>query len=227
MRILDFPHAAEHLSAAGQLVFGEGTAQAQSWLATQLHTLKHAGPPAVLGAVQDLIQQCPDTAALTTHLAYLEKRVAHMQYPVFQREGWPIGDGAVESGNKLVVEARMKGAGMHWARSHVNPMLSLRDVLCSERWDEDWPQIVRQLRQQQWAVREQRRQGRLAQRRRSRPDDLPAPAPVAPPARRVLRRKPTRPVGKAHPPADNHPWRHMPIGRAILFPRKKHSSTKI
>ena len=83
VRILDFPHAAEHLSAAGQLVFGEGTAQAQSWLATQLHTLRHAGPPAVLGAVQDLIQQCPDTAALTTHLAYLENASPICSIPCF------------------------------------------------------------------------------------------------------------------------------------------------
>ena len=28
----------------------------------------------------------------------------------------PIGSGTVESANTLVVEARLKGAGMHWAR---------------------------------------------------------------------------------------------------------------
>ena len=35
-----------------------------------------------------------------------------MQYPQFRRQGWPIGSGMVESANKLVVEARLKGAGM-------------------------------------------------------------------------------------------------------------------
>jgi hypothetical protein len=38
-------------------------------------------------------------------------------------EGWPIGSGVVESGNKLVVEARLKGAGMHWSRLSLNPLL--------------------------------------------------------------------------------------------------------
>jgi hypothetical protein len=32
VRILDFPHAAEHVGQIGQIVFGEGTPQAQQWL---------------------------------------------------------------------------------------------------------------------------------------------------------------------------------------------------
>ena len=64
--------------------------------------------------------------------------MAHMQYPTFLAAGWPIGDGAVESGNKLVVEARLKGSGMHWAWPHVDPMLALRNIVCNDRWDEDW-----------------------------------------------------------------------------------------
>jgi hypothetical protein len=35
-----------------------------------------------------------------------------MQYPMYQEAGWPIGSGSVESANKVVVEARLKGAGM-------------------------------------------------------------------------------------------------------------------
>jgi hypothetical protein len=71
-----------------------------------------------------------------------------MQYPLFQAQGCPIGSGMVESGNKLVVEARLKGPGMHWAETSVNPMLALRNLLCSGRWREDWPRIEARLRQQ-------------------------------------------------------------------------------
>ena len=35
-----------------------------------------------------------------------------------------IGSGATESANKVVVEARLKGPGMHWASFHLNPMLA-------------------------------------------------------------------------------------------------------
>lgn len=65
----------------------------------------------------------------------------------FWMDGWPIGSGAVESGYKLVVEARLKGAGMHWSETNVNSMLALRTILSSQRWKQDWPRIEDRLRQ--------------------------------------------------------------------------------
>jgi hypothetical protein len=227
VRILDLPHAGEHLAPVGQARFGEGSAEAQSWLKTQLHALKHDGPTAVVAEVARLVAAQPETPDLAGHLAYLEKRTAHMQYPTFLAAGWPIGDGAVESGNKLVVEARLKGSGMHWARPHVDPMLALRNIVCSDRWDEAWPQIVRTLRQQA----QQRRAERRHQRRTARSSATVQPTPTAQSAvasplptvaadTKVTRApKPSAPAAQTQagqpwrPPAD-HPWRHMPIGRA-------------
>ena len=84
-----------------------------------------------------------DTAAeaLQEHRQYLEKRVALMDYPTYRQQGWPIGSGSVESANKRVMQARLKGAGMRWERAHVNPMLALRTAVCNERWDESWQSI--------------------------------------------------------------------------------------
>jgi hypothetical protein len=76
------------------------------------------------------------------HLSYLRKREGLMQYPRFRRQGWPIGSGMVESANKLVVEARLKGAGMHWECSHVNPLLALRNGVCNQCWQETWQLAV-------------------------------------------------------------------------------------
>ncbi len=56
----------------------------------------------------------------------------------------------VESGNILVVEARLKGAGMHWERGNVNAMLGLRNIACSDRWTEEWPLIANQLHARAW-----------------------------------------------------------------------------
>ncbi len=55
-----------------------------------------------------------------------------MNYPAFLAAGLPIGDGATESANKLVVETRLKGSGMHWTRCHVDPMLALRNIVCND-----------------------------------------------------------------------------------------------
>jgi hypothetical protein len=89
-----------------------------------------------------------------------------MQYPQFRRDGWPIGSGMVESANKNVVEARLKGTGMHWERKNVNPMLALRNAVCNGRWKEMWRKAVLQHRKQQAHIRsvrvEQRAQALLA-----------------------------------------------------------------
>jgi len=138
VRILDFAHAAEYVSEMGQTAAQAGSALTETWLAERLHQLKHEGPVGVLADLRQLQGQHPTTAVLSEDLAYLEKREAHMQYPTYQEAGWPIGSGMVESANKLVVEARLKGAGMHWERTHVNPILVLRNAVCNQRWSETW-----------------------------------------------------------------------------------------
>jgi hypothetical protein len=135
IRILDFAHAAAHVALIGQTLAPDDP----TWLAPRLHRLKHDGPQPLLAELQQqvgaLAQPPPE---VTEALTYLDQRVALLQYPAFVAAGWPIGSGIVESANKRVVEARLKGAGMHWARPHVNPLLVLRTAACNDRWDEAW-----------------------------------------------------------------------------------------
>jgi hypothetical protein len=93
-------------------------------------------------------------------VASLEKRRGMLDYAWFQARGYPIGSGAVESANQLVVEARRKGAGRPWARPHINPMVALRTIACSDRWEEAWPQIAQHIRHQGWHRRLQHQAGR-------------------------------------------------------------------
>lgn len=239
-RILDFPHAGEHLNAIGQAQWGVASTEAQAWLGSQLHELKHTGPATVLAEARQLVARQAQPAEVVTHLTYLEKREAHMQYPAFRVAGWPIGDGAVESANKLVVEARLKGSGMHWARRHVNPMLALRNIVCSDRWDEAWPQIERTLRRQAQQRRAERHHHRRATHG-SAPSQPAAALPGIPATQPALAAvtnttsvpapKPntsptqTQPGQSWRPPTD-HPWRRMPIGRARFRPPIKHTGAK-
>ena len=66
----------------------------------------------------------------------------------------------MESANKLVVEARLKGAGMRWRRQNVNPMLVLRNAVCNREWKQTWATAVAQRQ----ALRTQRRQAKSQQR---------------------------------------------------------------
>lgn len=142
VRILDFPHGVEHLATVGRAVFGSGTAAFSEWLGCQAPTFKHGDPDQVLRAVRTLDLTTavdPDAARHQAEvLAYFEKRRAQITYADFRTLGYPIGSGAVESANKLVVEARLKGSGMRWLRASVSPMVCLRDLLCSDRWSAEW-----------------------------------------------------------------------------------------
>jgi hypothetical protein len=149
------------------------------------------------------------------HVGYLCKREALMHYPHYRQLGWPIGSGMVESANKVVVEARLKGAGMHWEASHVNPMLTLRNAVCNERWQACWQEICMEHSRQRLLRRKQKATSRFQQRvsslmlllLRFRP---PKPKPVAPPPRPVA---PAATLPGSSRPSAHHIWKRTPACR--------------
>src|SRR6266702_8266476 len=159
VRILDFAHAAEYVNDIGQAVQAAGGRLPARWLQGMLHRLKHQGPARVLRHLSWLAARYP-SPLMQEKLTYLQKREAHMQYPTYQAAGWPIGSGSVESANKLVVEARLKGAGMRWGRQNVNPMRVLRNGVCNRQWKQTWATSVAQRQ----ALRTHRRQAKSQQR---------------------------------------------------------------
>jgi hypothetical protein len=224
VRILDFPHGAQRLAPIAQAVWAEKSDEATAWVKEQTQQLKREGPAGLLVTLAKLCEASPEAEGLAEHRRYLEKRAGQMQYPEYRARGLPIGSGPVESANKVVVEARLKGAGMHWARNHVNPMLALRNAVCSNRWDEAWEQITRGRRQQ---VAE-RRAARQQRRRRveESADAKPSVAEVRP---KESAGRAERPEAKGKQgagassekrrPAADHPWRRFRFGRAVSAPQ--------
>lgn len=211
VRILDFPHAVEYVSRAAQAAFGPGTREASVWLDEWAPKLKKEDPDTVLAAIRNL--PMPDATAHAVRdkvMGYLTKRRNQIAYATFQRQGYPIGSGMIESANKLVVEARLKGSGMHWERTNVTPMLALRGIACSGQWEQAWPRIWSELRRRDTEQRRQRCFTRRAQQDRHRRDaspsepDNPRPKPETAPT-----------IIDGHPTAD-HPWRKYPYDPVLL-----------
>ena len=213
VRILDFPHAGGHISSIGKFLYGEGTPETKEWLGKRLHQLKHDGPTGLLDDFRNLQKEYPDESAVTGNLAYLEKRENQLQYPQFQADGWPIGSGIVESGNKLVVEVRLKGAGMHWAGENVNPMLAIRNILCSDRWKEDWPKVAVQLRRQTTLQQTESHRARIEAKTALASNIVTQITQIAAqiPNETPLESKPIEPPKS---PKEN-PWRKFKVGKAL------------
>jgi hypothetical protein len=211
--ILDFGHAAEHLAAAAQATFGPQTLATTDWLTRHCHALKHGDPAAVLAALLTLpTARAPDPVAATqvarATFEYLAKRWDQIQYAQFLAQGYPIGSGSIESANKLVVEARLKGSGMHWARHHVSPLVALRAALCSDRWTEVWPLIATGLRHRRRNGQVGRRERRLSAVPREPAATASPPLPPPPESAPPPPARPARPktIVNGRPTAD-HPWR--------------------
>ena len=177
LRILDFAHAADYMIEIAKKVREAGGHLPAKWEDGVLHRLKHEGPTRLLRHLTALAVRYPQ---IQEQVNYLQKRRDLMEYPSYQQQGWPIGSGSVESSHKFVVQARLKGAGMHWKPDHINPMLALRLALLNERWSEFWQQQERLRLQQRQRKRQARQQQRMRQQQRKDQQSQPPALPLAP-----------------------------------------------
>jgi hypothetical protein len=176
VRILDFAHAAGYVYEIAEKVREGGGHLPARWVDGVLHRLKHEGPARVLRHLSRLARRFPQ---IQEQVNYLQKRHDLMNYPTYRASGWPIGSGSVESSHKLVVQARLKGPGMHWRPEHINPMLALRLALLNGRWSESWQEQHRLRRHQQHLKRQARQQQRLCDRQAKQQEAQPPSVPVA------------------------------------------------
>ena len=197
-RVIDFAHAQSHVATIGRAIYGADTPEFQQWYARASRQLGRQPPQRILADLRFLQQQHPDhpeQQEIEQAIRYLATRRAMIDYPHFRQARIPIGSGIAESGHKVVMQRRMKQAGMRWAEASVNPILALRTILCNERWAEEWPAIYQQRRRCQ----------RQRRRRRTR---RPVPAPVTLDSV-VVGAAASRPEpAPASPTKRDHPWRN-------------------
>lgn len=224
VRILDFAHAAGKIAEPGRLIFGDETAEFREWFNKQKHSLKLGKTAAVIRNIRGLENKARGRVrgmklkVIRGSVNYLEKRREMINYNEFQSLGYPIGSGCVESANKLVVESRLKQAGMRWARQNIDPMLGLRNIACNDRWDEAWPQLVKHKLEVSTQSRRQRRALRSLEQLQAIEIDSAQVSTYRVELQNVedsAEDKPAKARAKApYKPAADHPWRRKVFGRA-------------
>jgi hypothetical protein len=133
--ILDFWHAMEYAWAYARLQFGEGAQRADHWTQRVAKDLKAGDVQRVIARLQTLRPNSPESReALDALIRYYTTHAARMQYAEYQRLGYGIGSGAVESAHKQVVHARLRQAGMRWSAVGARRLLALRLLLLNGEW---------------------------------------------------------------------------------------------
>ena len=145
-KLVDYHHAAEHLSKAAEAIFGKGSPKAQNWYDKYCAKLQGEDGAAkrVLGCL-DYHQRTARLsqsrrAALDMEQTFFARNAHRMDYADFRENGWPIGSGPVEAACKSVVKTRLCRSGMRWSRDGGQHILSLRTYLKSNRWNAMWKQ---------------------------------------------------------------------------------------
>lgn len=135
VQILDWWHAVQYLWTIAQAHFDQDSAAATQWVEQQKRLLAASQLHLVFANVRRLYphhQPLPDPVRKA--VVYLFHHRWRMRYREFRQAGCPIGSGSVESACKVVVQQRMKQAGMQWSRPGAQAMLALRCALLSDRW---------------------------------------------------------------------------------------------
>lgn len=143
-RVIDFAHAQGYVATVGKALYGAESDRFRQWYPKMSKQLGTKAPKQTLNELRFLWAQNqthPAADEIEAAIRYLERRQTMIDYPHFRKNGIPIGSGMVESGHKVVMQRRMKQAGMRWADESLNPMLALRMAICNKRWSASWQAI--------------------------------------------------------------------------------------
>lgn len=148
--ILDFWHAAEHLSQAGDAIFGTAASIEKSAWFDRWKTALREEPDGVAGVIRSLVYYrnrsfLPVKARkeLDIQLNYFRSHADKMQYAYYSAAGLPIGSGVTEAACKELIKARFCRSGMRWNRDSGATVLQLRAIRLSDQWDSFWGKVMR------------------------------------------------------------------------------------
>jgi hypothetical protein len=129
VKTLDFHHAREHLNAVAEALYGVGSEPSKEWLAERLEHLRHGKEALVVRRLDDLLRSQSKHSKKTKEVIarevnYFQEHQDHIHYRDREKEGSPLGSGAVESLGKQL-QRRARGCGQFWGRPGLTHILEL------------------------------------------------------------------------------------------------------
>jgi hypothetical protein len=154
--LVDFYHTSEYLAAAAEHGWSSNKI---AWRKEQEELLKQSKYQKVLEVIRCRLPVDWDTkqeakkaqkkskikqekkeeeTPLEKCYRYISNRQNQLDYKEALDKGLPIGSGEIESGNKHVIQKRLKIAGAWWKPEIAEHMLCLRTLRVNNDWDRYW-----------------------------------------------------------------------------------------
>ena len=138
--ILDLFHLKENVYDFGRNKFGMDESRYVPWAERISDLLEKGMAEKVL---EELDPEEKYANCVNLH-HYISEHRGHINYPEYKAKGYFCGSGAVESGNKIVLQKRLKQAGMRWEPQTAQYLLTLKAKYESGRWERDVVAFIKQ-----------------------------------------------------------------------------------
>jgi hypothetical protein len=136
--LIDFYHVSEYLAKAAEAI----TSAPGGWRRRQQERLKSNRVEKVLDELMPHIEEEEDEEVpVRACWRYLSNQLENLDCQGAIAAGLPIGSGEVESGNRSVIQARLKRSGAWWKEENAEERLALRTLRASGQWESYWDDL--------------------------------------------------------------------------------------
>ena len=132
-QILDLFHLKENTYEFAKQLFGDQREKYVPWAEDICQRLED-------GKWQDVLKDLERYKGISAKqgsvnlYTYIDNNRDNIDYPAYKEMGYFVGSGAIESGNKIVLQNRLKLPGMRWNVPSAQCMLSLKAKIESKQW---------------------------------------------------------------------------------------------
>ena len=143
VQILDLFHLKENVMSFGQYIFKNKKEKYYPWWIEICEQLENGNWKEILKRKE--ISEYKDKATpkgVVNLYQYIDNNKTAINYPEYRKNGFFVGSGAIESGNKTVLQQRLKLAGMRWDINVAEALLALRTKIKSNRWNDEVRPLV-------------------------------------------------------------------------------------
>lgn len=135
-QILDYFHLCENVHTFSKALFNMDEAKYLPWAKNICTKLRASQYELVLQELEPLKDKKLPGCAVNLY-GYISNNIRNIDYAAYEKKGYFIGSGAIESGNKLILQDRLKRAGMRWNTTTAQAMLTLKTKAESNIWFHD------------------------------------------------------------------------------------------
>jgi hypothetical protein len=143
-QILDYFHLCENVHTFSKHIFGMDEAKYRPWANDICTALKKSEAKLVLNDIKSYAGKAAGPSPVNLYV-YISNNINNIDYAGYEQKGYFIGSGAIESANKIVLQRRLKQAGMRWNTESAQYLLTLTSKCSSGLWFRDVSCFIRNL----------------------------------------------------------------------------------